>query len=131
MTGLTRREALEGVAALAAARWTAEGYDPADVAEWRDLGSDDFRTIELDAQGGRGSAEMPFSRVEVNAGNVDEHTAYVRYDDYNDVSIEIAHESNDVYLGMLTHFDERGPRALAAAIYQAAGELERRREADR
>jgi len=126
----TRREALQGVAALAATRIDAADYDLSNVEEW-DTRPGTFAGGEFTAAGGRGSAETGFTSVVFEPEDFDAHTARIHYDETFGVTIDVGHtaEDRDLYLGSLIHFDADTAREFAAAIYEAAEVLDAYEEA--
>lgn len=128
MSHVTRRQYLGALAAGAAANWEDAEYDIENVDEWGEniehvnIGS--FNPSEF-----RSDADLGYSGFLVENDSVERPTAEVWYDNGGvTVSLEADLEGGD-YAGNAGEFDPDEARELAVAIYQAAEELERWREA--
>jgi hypothetical protein len=127
---LTRREALQGVAALAATRFEGTERDLEHVEEWHPLGRGSWMLEAPDATDAGGRIEAPHVDAGVELGAQAPAWANVWYADPDGVSLGVERErdADDVYVSAQATFDTDAARELAATIYQAAEELDRRRE---
>lgn len=131
MSEVTRRQYLGALAAGAAANWEESDYDIENVEEW----GDEIEHVSI----GRftplayaGSADLGHSGFSVERRDVTDPMTAVWYNRRGViVSLEAEWELGeyDAYSGGSADFDPDEARDLAVAIYQAAEELERWREA--
>jgi hypothetical protein len=125
-----RRDFMSGVAAVAASRWNAEGYDIENVDEWDPVDGGAYQTGTftpeyLIASGHDGDrAEWLFER-----GDFPDETIEVHYDK-SGVSIALEGAGESHRAGSLANLTPEQARQLGAALYQAGEELERRKSAD-
>jgi hypothetical protein len=128
MTDLTRRQYLGGVAALAASRWENEDYDIQNVENWDPLGNDLYVTGAITPDEVTASTDGEYGRLTFNDEDFTERTAQVTY--WTDgVSLDIeATGAGNVRAGQLLGLTTDQARELAAILFQAAEELDRRRE---
>ncbi|QDX41784.1 hypothetical protein [Salarchaeum sp. JOR-1] len=130
MTDLTRRQYLGGVAALAASRWENEDYDIQNVENWEPLGTSLYVTGEITPDEVTASADGEYGRLTFNDDDFTERLAQVTYWTEG-VSLEIeAKGDGNVRAGQLTGLTTDEARELATILFQAAEELDRRREVD-
>jgi hypothetical protein len=130
MSELTRPEAMQGVAALAATRFEGTERDMSDVDEWPPLGHESWFVDAPDAIDAEGHIEAPHVTAGVDIGADAPAWPNVWYKDSEGVGVGIERErdADDVYLSASATFDTDAARDLAAAIYRAAEELDTRRE---
>lgn len=127
MTDTTRREYMAGVAALAAARWETEDYDIENVENWEPMKHGTYTTGTFSPGYFSTSGEGKVGGWLLEDEDLSERTLEVFYDT-QEVHLTMEGKSDDVRSGGLAAFDTDQARDLAAALYQAAEELDRRRE---
>jgi len=127
---MQRREFMGGVAALAATRWESEDYDIDNVENWGPLGSSLYITGEITPDEVTASADGKYGGVAFNDDDFTERVAQVTYWSEG-VSLDIeAKGDENVRSGVLAGLTTDQARELAAMLYQAAEELDQRREVD-
>jgi hypothetical protein len=125
MPELTRREAMNGVAALAASRWAADGLDIADADEWEPPtgGSYETGTFEPDKILTSGNGQV--ADWMLDDADFTDRTLEVFYDD-GEVHLAMDGSADAVRAGALATLTTEQARELGAALYQAGEELDRR-----
>lgn len=130
MTDVTRRGYLGGVAAAAVARWEDEEYDLENVEEWDPMDTHSFTTGEFTPEAAGTNGEAPYSGWMVEDDVLNERKATVFYD-ADGVTVSIGGDSDDgMWFGSHVEFTPADAKEYAAAVFQAAEELERRREVE-
>jgi len=126
---MQRRDFVSGVAAAAAGRLEEEEYDIVNVDEWDPIGFDRYCTGEVSPEQMSGSAAGTYGGMGFDPDDFTAQRAVVLYS-ASGVSLDLeAHGEGDVRTGLMTEFTSDQARELAAMLYQAAEELDRRREA--
>lgn len=123
----TRRQYMAGVAALAAARWDDAEYDIDAVDEWGPLEGGVYRTGRFSPASLLASGDDPDGRWLVEDDDLSDRTLDVTYAQEG-VEIAIEGSAEDTRAGALASLSPEQAREIAAALYQAAEELERRTE---
>lgn len=128
MSDVTRRGYLGALAAGATVNWENAEYDIENVDEWGEK-IEHVNIGSFDPSAFRSDADLGCSGFLVENDSVERPTAEVWYDNGGvTVSLE-ADLVDDDYAGNAGEFDPDEAREFAVAIYQAAEELERWREA--
>lgn len=125
---MNRREALQSLAALASAAWTAEGLDPEMAGEeWDRIdGSAGYTVGEFAPDGMIVSGDSPMSTFIFDGDRIHERFLGVYYDSRG-VNLDIEATGEDwIRAGSLTWLSAEQAREVAVAIYMAAEEQERR-----
>lgn len=127
MVESSRRQFMGAVTALALARYEAEGLDPANVDEWDPLEPWDagtWTTGEFEPTGMWASGEFPYSAWDLDE-ILDEASVEVFYDTEK---VLLAFENKDETSRIGAHISLPPDEVmeLAAALYQAAWELDNR-----
>ncbi|WP_418280816.1 hypothetical protein [Halorubrum sp. DTA98] len=125
----TRRQYLAGVAALAAARWNDAEYDIDAVDEWGPIKGGLYTTGVFSPESLLTSGNDPAADWLVEDDDLTDRTLEVTYDSEG-VQLAIEGSAEDTRAGGLAEVSPEQAREIAAAIFQAAEELERR-EGDR
>lgn len=126
---MQRREFMGGVAALAATRWDSEDYDIENAENWEPPTGGTFETGTFTPKLVTTSGDGKIGGWLLEDTDFTERTMEVFYDD-GGVHLTIEGKGDDVRGGGLAELDTDQARNLAAALYQAAEELDRRPEAD-
>lgn len=121
---LSRREALESLAALASARWAAEGHDPDEIENWTPIGTGHL-IGELEPEALSYSTRGPGFHADLRGPELEDRSLRLRYGD-GEIWISTEAEAGDRLGSHLTAVDAEDARELAVWLYQAAEELERR-----
>lgn len=125
---MNRRRYMSAVAALASVRWGRQGYDPAELEEWSDLGGGIYTTGEFTPATLIASASGVIGTWRCDDDDdLAERVVSVSYDSRH-VSLSLDGETagGDAEAGALAGFEPEAAKELGAALYQAAEELERR-----
>lgn len=122
---MQRREFMGGVAALAATRWDGEDYDIENAENWEPPTGDTFQTGTFTPKLVTTSADGKIGGWLLEDTDFTERTMEVFYDS-SGVHLTIEGKGDDVRGGGLAELDTEQARNLAAALYQAAEELDRR-----
>lgn len=129
MSKVTRREYLGGVAAAAIARWEDEDYSLENVEEWDPIDGGIYTTGEFSPGYLRTSGDGVYSSWGVEDDDLQDRSLVVFYD-RDGVNVTMEGEGDNVYGGALTELDTEEAKEFAAAVFQAAEELEQRRQVD-
>ncbi|MFB6068618.1 MAG: hypothetical protein ABEJ90_01665 [Halobacterium sp.] len=125
-------DGIDGLREIVRRRQCEADYDLSNVDEWDPMGTGHYRGAKLTPQQMWGSADTQFASFGVEPEDVPEQFLEVWYSDSLGVAVNLcAYGEDRLHFGQLATFDPDDARELAAAIYQAAEELERRREAER
>lgn len=127
---LSRREAMQALSGLAAARWAEQDLDPDEADEWGELRSG-YETGRHELRAASAVARGPFGGGAAFRDDVTDARATVTYGHSTGVSVHLDAEAagaDEVSAGLDLEPDEA--RELAVSIYCAAEELERWRDAD-
>lgn len=119
----TRRSILETIAALAAARWDAEGFGPEDVDGWEGPTGGIRETGEFSPMRMLTSGEGPAAMWRMEDRKFEKRTLRVLYD-HGGVQVDIEAEGDGVRGGTLVELQPDQARQLAVSLYQAAEEQE-------
>ena len=122
---MQRRRFIEAVAALAATRWEAEGYDPADLDGWEPMEPGTYTTGEFTPSLLITSGEGSAGRWLIEDADLDARSLEIHYDS-GGVKLSFEGTSDALRGGMLAEFQPEQARKAAAALYQAAEELDAR-----
>lgn len=126
---LSRRDALTAVATAAASHWRESDYEWSNLEEWDEIESGHYPTGKLTPQKMWGSADTRFASLGVESEDTSKQLLKVWYSDSQGVALDSgAYGDDGLRFGQLATFTPDDARELAVAIYQAAEELERRRE---
>jgi len=125
MPELTRREAMNGVAALAASRWAADGLDIEDADEWEPPTGGSYDTGMFEPDGISTSGHGQVADWLLEDADFTDRTLKVFYDD-GEVHLTMEGSADDVRAGALATLTTEQARELGAALYQAGEELDRR-----
>lgn len=127
----SRRTFMEGVASMAAANWAEADYDIEDAENWDPVQGglyivDEFTPSQIITTA-TVHADDPFHRVncEIFPEQLPERDVIISYDP-SAVNVEIDGSGEDRRGGSLASLTPEQAREVAAAIYQAAEELDRR-----
>ena len=123
----TRRQYMAGVAALAAGRWSDAEYDIDAVDEWEPLKGGLYTTGVFSPASILTSGDDPDGGWLVEDDDLSERTLEVTYDS-DGVQLAIEGSAADTCAGGLAELSPEQAREIAAALYQAGEELERRTE---
>ena len=126
---MQRREFMGGVAALAATRWDGEDYDIENAENWEPPTGGTFQTGTFTPTLVTTSADGQIGGWLLEDTDFTERTMEVFYD-ADGVHLTIEGKGDGVRGGGLAELDTDQARDLAAALYQAAEELDRRPEVD-
>lgn len=118
-----RREFMEGVAVLASARWDEEPYDIEDAENW-DPVETDHTTGQFTPSRIWTSCDGPIGGLQIR-DELDDHDLDVWYD-AGGVNVDFEGRSEEFRATAGCTFSPKEARELAAALYQAAEELDRR-----
>lgn len=127
---MNRREALQSLAALASARWAAEGLDPEMAGEdWDRIdGSAGYTVDEFTPDGMILSADSYMSTFVMDRDWIQERHLGVYYDSRG-VNLDVEGSGEEwVRAGSLTWLSAEQAREVAVALFMAAEEQERRTE---
>lgn len=127
MTDVTRRQYLGGVATLAATRWENEDYDIENVENWDPLKGGTYTTGTFTPQQLTTSGEGTVSGWLLEDDDFTDRTMEVFYDP-DAVHLTLEGQGEDLRRGGLAELTTDQARDLAAALFQAAEELDRRQE---
>jgi hypothetical protein len=123
---MERRDFLQGLAAATAAQWE----DLEDIEDLEPLGHEVYSTGEISPEEIVGHADGKYGGVAFEEEDFTNRMAEVWYWK-NGVSLDIEAEGEDtVSSGQLLTLTPRQARELAVNLFQAAEELDRRREVD-
>lgn len=122
---MERREFIEGVAALTATRWDAEGHDPENIEEWAPTEPGTYTTGEFSPVYLSTSGSVPGGEWLLEDSDFTERSIQVFYDQRK-VNLGVSGEGEGIDGGLLAELNPDQARELGAALYQAAEELERR-----
>lgn len=125
----TRREYLDGVAAAAAARCAADGYDLSAADEWDPVESGLYPTGEFVPKSLSTSGESGAASWLVEDDGFDNRTIEVGYTP-DGVNLTLEGEINGGYGGALAGLTAEQAKEIGAALYQAGEELQQRGVAD-
>ena len=123
---MQRRRFIEAVAALAAARWEEEGYDPEDLDGWEPMAPGSYRTGKFAPSLLTTSGEGSAGHWLVEDANLDARSLEIHYDS-GGVKLSFEGTGDALRGGMLAELQPAQARRAAAALYQAAEELDARR----
>lgn len=126
----TRRQFLAGAAAVAAARWEDEDYDPANVDGWEPIVGAGYVTGEFDVGPALGGITTEYFDIEFGRDELAAVDIVAGYDrDGVTLTIE-ANGDGPVRQGVLADLSPDDARELAGALYQAAWEYDNNEVAD-
>jgi len=126
---MQRREFMGGVAALAATRWENEDYDIENAEDWEPIEGGSYTTGTFVPATMRTSGEGAVTSWLLEDAEFEDRTTEVFYDT-SGVHVTIEGSSEDLYGGAIGEFDPDEAKQLAAALFQAAEEYDRRSEVD-
>jgi hypothetical protein len=121
----TRREYLSGVAAAAAARCAADGYDLAAAGEWDPVENGLYSTGEFTPAKFSTSGENGAAGWLLEDEDFTEKTIEVTYT-ADSVNLTLEGDAEDDYGGALAGLTAEQAKDLGAALYQAGEELQQR-----
>jgi len=124
---MQRREFMGGVAALAVTRWENEDYDIENVENWNPLVGGTYNVGTFTPQLLTTSGDGPVSDWLLEDDEFADRTMEVYYDP-DAIHLTFEGEGDGVRGGGLAELTTDQARDLAAALFQAAEELDRRRE---
>ena len=126
---MQRREFMGGVAALAATRWENEDYEIENADEWEPLKGGSYTTGTFVPESMRTSGEGAVAGWLLEDDEFEDRTVEVFYDT-SGVHLTIEGSGDDLYGGAIGEFEPDAAKQLAAALFQAAEEYDRRPEVD-
>jgi len=129
MAELTRREAMNGVAALAASRWAADNLDIEDADEWEPPTDGIYTTGAFAPAGISTSGNGQVADWLLEDADFTDRTLKVSYG-HCEVQLSMEGRADAVRAGALASLTPEQARELGAALYQAGEELDRRPTAD-
>lgn len=122
---MQRRDFMSAVAALAATRWDNEDYDIENAEEWEPIDSGTYETGRFSPDYLSASGQGKFASWLLEDDDLPERTMEVFYSPQA-VHLTFEGSDGDVRAGGLADLTTDQARDLAAALYQAAEELDRR-----
>jgi len=125
MTDVTRRQYMGGVAALAATRWENEDYDIENADEWEPLKGGIYETGTFTPAALTTSGDGKVAGWLLEGDDFSERAVEVFYDP-SAVHLSFEGSDGDLRAGGLAELTTEQARELAAALFQAAEELDRR-----
>lgn len=121
---MNRRTYMEGVASLAAARWAGEDYDIENVDEW-DAPDGLYTTGEFAPESLRGDGRGQIGEWCIRDRDLTDRTVTTCYDERG-VNLFVEGSGGELSTGCSIKIAPDTAKELAAALYQAAEEFEKR-----
>lgn len=126
-----RREFLEGVATVAAARWQSDELEIDNVDEWEPIRSAVYETGEVEADSLSAMGQAGPAHWRVGDDDIEERILTASYDEEGPrLAVAGRAEGGLPKSESLARLTPDQARELAAALYQAAEEYDRREVAD-
>lgn len=122
---MQRRGFLGGVAGLAASQWAADGLDPANIEAWDPLEDGIYQTGSISPHAVSSSGGGAAASWLIEDDDLTDRTASVAYS-RSGISLAVEGESDGLHAGALAELTPEQARDLAAALFQAAEEYDRR-----
>lgn len=122
---MDRREAMQSLAALATARWEAEGFDPDAIKEWGALEGGIYTTGDITPERVLIEGEGPVAGWLLEDSHYSNRSVGVNYDS-DSVSITVKAGGDDVRGETFVTLTATQAREIAVALFQAAAEWEER-----
>ena len=127
MTDLSRRQYMAAVVTAAAARWDNEKYDIENADEWEPMDGGTYETGQFTPSALTTSGDGTVAGWLIEDDKLTERTMEVFYDP-SAVHLTFEGKSDELRAGGLAELTTDQAREIAAALFQAAEELDRRRE---
>lgn len=124
---MERRDFMSAVAALAGTRWDNEDYDVANVENWDDVDCGSYCTGSFSPLEVNTNGDGPISGWLLEDDELDERMTEVFYTS-DAVFISVEGRGENIYSGSRGGFEPDQAKQVAAALYQAAEELQQRQE---